>query len=226
MSVTTDTGQTGAPLVSCIVPARNAERYLAATMDSVLAQGVGPIELIVVDDGSTDGTALIVDSYGSAACRLVGPAIGPAAARNVGVGHASGTYIAFIDADDLWHRDKLDLQLKEFAADPALDFCVCHVQNFQGDMQFIGAPIAGYYMPSLLVRREALARVGDFDAELVHSSELDWFMNARSAGLREKLLPQTLVYRRMHESNMSSLGAKESLREHLRVLRSAIHRRQ
>ena len=225
MSAATVTG-TEPPLVSCIVPARNAERFIAATLDSVLAQRARPIEIIVVDDGSTDRTAAIVEGYGEAVCRLVGPATGPAQARNVGVARAAGRFVAFIDADDLWHADKLERQLARFAADPTLDLCVTHVQNFRGDVEFVGAAVPGYYMPALLVRRDALAKVGPFDGALLHSSELNWFMSARRLGLHEAILPETLVYRRLHDRNMSSLGADDSLREHLKILRGAIHRRQ
>src|SRR2546426_10667200 len=94
-------------LISCIVPVFNGERYLHETLNSILAQTYRPLEIIVADDGSTDGTRTIVASYGQQVRYLWQLNAGPAAARNLGLTAAKGEFIAFLDADDLWHPEKL-----------------------------------------------------------------------------------------------------------------------
>ena len=94
-------------MISCIVPVYNGERYLAETLQSILGQRVGPLEVIVVDDGSTDGTAGVARRFGSAIRVLHQTNAGPAAARNLGLSEARGDFVAFLDADDLWKPDKL-----------------------------------------------------------------------------------------------------------------------
>lgn len=99
------------PLVSVIIPAYNNELHLREAIDSVLAQEYSPLEIIVVDDGSTDRTADIVASYGDRVILLRQENQGSAVARNTGIKHARGKYIAFLDADDVWWKHKLDYQV-------------------------------------------------------------------------------------------------------------------
>src|SRR5436190_9496549 len=94
-------------LISCIVPVFNGDRYLAETLDSILAQTHRPIEIIVVDDGSTDGTSAIAAEYGEKIRYIRQENSGVASARNLGLQSARGDFIAFLDADDLWHAGKL-----------------------------------------------------------------------------------------------------------------------
>ena len=100
------------PLVSVIIPAFNVEKFIAEAIDSVLSQDYPAIEIIVVDDGSTDFTRRIVESYGEKVCFLAQPNQGAAAARNRGIGVAKGFYVAFLDGDDVWARGKLKTQVR------------------------------------------------------------------------------------------------------------------
>jgi glycosyltransferase involved in cell wall biosynthesis len=100
-----------APLISCVVPVFNGERYLGEALDSILAQTYRPLELLVVDDGSTDGTAALVTRYRDQIRPLFQPNAGQAAARNLGLSVARGEFVAFLDADDLWHPEKLARQM-------------------------------------------------------------------------------------------------------------------
>ena len=90
------------PLVSVIVPVWNGAAYLDAALQSVWRQGVADLQLIVVDDGSTDDTADLIASYGTAVTPIYQPNKGPAAARNVGLQLATGKFVAFLDTDDVW----------------------------------------------------------------------------------------------------------------------------
>ena len=116
--------------VSCVIPVFNGERFLAAAIDSVLAQSLSEIEIIVVDDGSTDGTRDVLDRFGARVVYIHQANAGPASARNNGIRHASGEFIAFLDSDDLWHPEKTVIQLSRFATRANLAICTAHMQNF------------------------------------------------------------------------------------------------
>jgi len=118
------------PLVSVIIPAYNAEKFIADTLDSVFAQTYRPIEVLVVDDGSTDKTAKIIKEFQASKVNrsnrtnltyIYQENSGPSKARNVGIKAAKGEYIAFLDADDLWTKNKLEKQIKLFKQDPRID---------------------------------------------------------------------------------------------------------
>jgi glycosyltransferase involved in cell wall biosynthesis len=224
------------PLVTCIVPVFNCEAYLAESIDSILAQAHRPLEIIVVDDGSTDGTAAVIDSFGDKVRGLRQANAGPAVARNTGLAAAHGDFIAFNDSDDLWAPEKLAVQLALLDAKPDLDFCVAHVQNFWVEEMQDEAdryrghrrsePIAGWVSPTLLARRAAFDRVGRMNAELGHGDSADWFLRAREAGLRGELLPDVLLRRRIHANNRSRKAAPQSRDEFLALLKRNKDRRK
>jgi len=105
--------------VSTIIPAFNAERTIAETLDSALSQQCEGHEVIVVNDGSTDATASILNGYGQRIRVVTQANRGPAAARNTGVAHATGKYLAFLDADDLWLPGKLAIMTAALERNPA-----------------------------------------------------------------------------------------------------------
>jgi glycosyltransferase involved in cell wall biosynthesis len=104
------------PLVSVVIPVYNAERYLGESLDTALAQDYGNVEIIAVDDGSTDGSASILASYGDRIRVLSQANAGPARARNAGIETARGEFVAFLDADDVWRAQKLRLQVEHLLA--------------------------------------------------------------------------------------------------------------
>src|SRR5262249_45302151 len=119
-----------APLISCIVPAFNAGRFLRETLTSITNQSYAPIEVIVADGGSDDDSLDIARSHGGGVRIVAERGLAPAATRNLGARAARGEFLAFLDADDLWHRDKLERQMQCFRDDRGLDLCVSHVQMF------------------------------------------------------------------------------------------------
>ena len=209
------------PRVSCILTAYNAERFLAQALDSLLAQTGVRFEVIVVDDGSTDSTAAMVERYGSALRLLHQTNSGQAAARNRGILESRGELVTFMDADDLSPQNRFALQVNAFDRTAGLDVCVGKTQNFEGDLSFVGEAVHGFNSDAM-IRRSAFDRVGLFQPELQHAGKLEWMLRARAAGLQELLLPEILVYRRLHERNLSRAGANESLREHLHVLHARL----
>ncbi|MDF2765542.1 MAG: glycosyltransferase family 2 protein, partial [Rhodospirillales bacterium] len=116
------------PLVSVVIPAFNAERFLARTLDSVSRQTYSALEIIVVDDGSLDGTAGIVRQQAALdpRVRLIRQEnAGVAAARNRGIAESDGCFVAPLDADDLWHPQKIELQLRRFEERPSAGLVYC-----------------------------------------------------------------------------------------------------
>jgi glycosyltransferase involved in cell wall biosynthesis len=225
------------PLISCIVPVFNGERYVKEALDSILAQTYRPLEVLVADDGSTDETAAVVTPYGAPVRYLSQPNAGPAAARNLGLCAARGEFVAFLDADDLWHPEKLALQMARFQARPELDLCVAYVQNFWSreltdvspryrDHPRLTKPWPGYLTQTLLARRTVFDTIGQFDSVLRHSSDTDWFLRAAERGAVMELLADTLVYRRLHRANYSRLEASTSREEYLRLVKASLDRRR
>jgi len=223
------------PLISCIVPVYNGERYLREALDSILAQTYPVLEIIVVDDGSSDGTADVVRSYSDSVRYLWQPRNGPAAARNLGSGAVQGEFVAFLDADDRWHPEKLMRQMARFQARVELSISVAHIQNFwtpelvermQSQKPGRLAPLPGYVTQTLLTRRATFEAVGPFDAKFQHAGELDWFLRAIAQGEVIELLADVLVYRRLHRHNYSRLSTAASLDEHLTVIKATLNRRR
>ena len=223
-------------LISCIVPVYNGERYLAESIDSILAQSYRPLEVIVIDDGSTDGSAEVVARYGDPVRYARQENAGVAAAFNHGLRLAAGEMIAFLAADDLWHPDKLTLQAELFARDEALDACVTLIQNFwvpelreeQARLEStpIARPMPGYTTVTLLARRRVFDLAGAFDAALPHGHDLAWFLRAAERGAAIGMLPRVLVYRRLHQGNRSRGLASQSRAAFLQVIKASLDRRR
>jgi glycosyltransferase involved in cell wall biosynthesis len=218
------------------VPVYNGEKYLAEAIESILKQDYEPTEIIVVDDGSTDGTGVLAARYGKRLCYLRQANAGPGAARNLGINAAVGEFLAFLDADDLWHAEKLSRQMACFRARPELDYCVTHVQNFwiselrEEEEQFrghrISKPLPGYVTGTLVARRNFFNTVGPFNAAINHADDTDWFLRAEERGGAMELLPDVLLYRRLHTNNLSRLKACNSRDQYLHVLKTALDRRR
>ena len=225
---------TGRPLVSVLIGAFDAERYLGEAIDSVLAQSYRPLELIVVDDGSTDGTARVAESYGPGVVSVRQENAGNGAARNRAVELASGALLAFLDADDRFLPGKLERQWDALAADPALDVVFGHVREFvspeltEEERTSVRAPApeGPWTAPNLmLIRRAAFDRVGPFSETLRVGVTVDWYARALEAGLRSVVLPEVVLERRLHLDN-NGLRERESRSQYLHVLKASLDRRR
>jgi glycosyltransferase involved in cell wall biosynthesis len=219
------------PLVSCIVPVHNCERFLGAALESVLAQTQAATEPIVVDDGSTDGSADVARSFGEAVAYVYQANAGHAAARNRGLELARGDFVAFLDADDLWLPDKLERQLGRFAERPGLELCFSWLRNFvegtspeSPEAEYEDFP--GYSAVTLLARRAVFERIGGFDSGLRHGNDRDWLLRAAEERVTIEMLPEVLVYRRLHGANQSLRMAESSRAEYLRIVKASLERRR
>lgn len=224
-----------AELISCIIPVFNGERYLGATIENILAQTYKPLEVIVADDGSTDGTAAVADGFGAAVRRVAQSNQGHAAARNLGLQYSRGALIAFQDADDLWHPQRLERQMEVLARRPDVAGCVTLVRNFWENQTQEEAEaqhgrraraVAGFTFPCLLAHRWAFDRVGLFDVGLRHCNDTDWFLRARAAGCAIEVLEEVLCFRRMHEANCSTTNADASIDEYLLLLKRHVDKQR
>ena len=110
------------PKVSVVIPAFNSERWIKTCIDSVINQTAKAFEIIAIDDGSTDNTADIISGYGDAVHLICQDNAGVSAARNAGLEHAIGEWIAFLDADDWWAPDKIEKALCKITEDPSIQF--------------------------------------------------------------------------------------------------------
>jgi glycosyltransferase involved in cell wall biosynthesis len=187
------------PLVSTIIPAYNCERYVAEAVESVLSQSYQPQEVIVVDDGSTDGTRRVLESFGSAITLIHQKNAGEPAARNTGMRRARGEFIACLDGDDLWIPGKLELQMNYFDEHPEVGLVYSDLTLFNesGVVQEsvnawlnLSAP-SGYIFPRLfaetlfgsgtvIFRKACLERTGPFDERFFVGSDYEmWLRMAR-----------------------------------------------
>lgn len=222
------------PTISVIIPVHNGERYLAEAIRSVLDQTLPPDEIIVVDDGSTDGSAAIARSFGPPVRVLTQANLGPAAARNLGVTHAAGDLLAFLDADDLWTPDKLTRQAQVLRDDPACEAVLGGVANFispelDAPQHRALARSAGqtgaHHIGALLIRREAFLRIGWFDAGLRHGEFIDWWARAMQLALGYTVLPDWVLRRRLHNSNLTR-REQAGRRDYLALLRQHLARQR
>ena len=173
--------------VSVVVPAYNAARYVVDAVASVLAQTAPPGEVIVVDDGSTDDTAAVLAPFGDSVRLVRQPHTGYAAAMNRGVAAASGSLLAFQDADDLWLPEKLERQVAALAADAELDAVFGRLEAFvspdlspaQAERFRVPPVMPSYQLQSMLIRRTAFDRVGALDPAVGTSGAIDWISRAR-----------------------------------------------
>ena len=160
---------------------------------------------------------------------------GPAATRNRGL-RETREFVAFLDADDLWHPEKLARQLARFEAHPSLQACIAHVRNFweEGQHELVehyrdhrrmGA-MPGYATTTLLARRSAFEAVGELDTNLWFADAVDWFMRARELGVEVELLPDVLTFHRLHPDNLTRRRSRASEDEFLTIVKGLLDRRR
>jgi glycosyltransferase involved in cell wall biosynthesis len=207
------------PRVSVIIPNYNYAHYLPLAIDSVLAQTYPDVEIVVVDDGSTDNSESVLRNYGSRIRWLRQQNQGVAAARNHGVRETSGELVAFLDADDLWSPLKLELQVQRFLDEPELGLVHCGVE----EIDYTGAHLRvrvdgleGWVATQLLLFKRAVILGGGsglmvpragfeamkgFDTGLSTSADWDFFYRV-AINQPVGFVPQPLVKYRIHTANM------------------------
>lgn len=204
---------TGTPgVISVIIPTFNGERYLEEALQSAVGQSLPPSEVIVVDDGSTDSSAEIAESFGDPVRCIRQANTGVAGARNRGLSAARAEFIAFLDHDDLWPREKLEVQVAALRANPGVGIV-------SGRMRVIGGALpgrpwsaqgrreapAGAYLAAALIRRSVFDRTGPLDENIGHAADdLEFFVRARDLGVRRLTLDAVTLFYRWHGDNTST----------------------
>ncbi len=195
--------------VSCIVPVYDGERHLGDALASVLDQTSPPFEVLVLDDGSTDGSAAVAASFGDPVRVVEQAHHGVSRARNHGIELARGDLIAFLDADDLFVPHKLERQRAQLLARAELEMVAAHTVNFwsaevpdhQRDHDPQHRDPWPRHISTWMVRRSVFDRVGRFDETMPVSQDVDWHIRAQAAGVVIETLPDILTRRRLHATN-------------------------
>src|SRR5687768_15862453 len=213
--------------ISVVVPLYNTRAYVAEAIDSILAQTRPADEIIVVDDGSTDGGPELLAAYGSRVCIIRQAHAGGATALNTGIAQATGDTIAFLDADDLWVRDKLERQQSVLLAKDGLDGVFGLIQQFDERGTGIAhEPQRGVSRIALLIRRAAFDRFGLFDESMRVAEFVPWYARASVLGLTTEMLDHVLAYRRIHPGNSGIVRRDQQQQESLLGLKKALDLRR
>ena len=221
------------PLVSVIIPVYNARPWIRQALESVFAQTYRPLEVIVVDDGSSDGSLDIPASFPGVIC-LSQENKGPAAARNKGLALARGLFFAFLDADDLWLPDKLTRQIGFHLEHAQQGGSLVHMRQFLSQGATLPPWVrpdvgrhdeAGYIPSALVVHRKAFEKVGLFDESLKTAEDADWFCRASDCAVPMAVIEEVLLMKRLHGGNLSfqSGGSQRNL---LNAMRKSINRKR
>jgi len=222
-----------APLVSVIVPVYNGEKYLREAVESIRRQPHPHVEIIVVDDGSTDQSVDLAESLGPPVRLIRQPHRGLPAAHNQGLAVSGGELIAFLDCDDLWTEDKLSIQLALLREHPGIDIVLGHTRRMwtaaSGDdgtlTRHVSEPVLALALGAALVRRSVFDTVSTFDETFAYSDDWDWFMRARELGVHLVVHPEVTVLYRRHGENMTN-QVGESMASFAKMLHKSIARRR
>ena len=220
--------------VAVILPAFNAEKWIADALASVAAQDPSPDQVIVVDDGSTDRTAEIAIGSGIQGLKVIQQdQAGPAAARNTALRNLDCEWVGFIDADDLWSQNKLACQLSLARANPDTDIWLGATEGVAlEDLKHFDSVIPAefssrpfFQLGAALIRKELFDRIGLFDTSLQFGEDVDWGIRAKQHGARIEVHPETVQTYRRHSSNMTN-DAEACRTDFMRVLKKSIDRRR
>ncbi len=218
------------PTVSVIIPAYNAEHYLQDAIESVLAQTRAVEEILVIDDGSHDRTRDVAKSFHRNITYFFQDHQGPGAARNVGVQNAKGDFLTFLDADDIWVKDKCKKQFEIFSKVSNLDIVFGRIQQIRQRKKNhrtmkLDQSVAGIIPSAMMVKKKSFFRVGLFRAELRVSDFADWFIRSRDAGLWTLVPDHLVAFRRVHGENTSILR-RQFFTEYVDAVQASLNRRR
>ena len=217
--------------VSVVICVFDNAPTIGEAIESVLAQTEPVGEIVVVDDGSTDGSGDVARTFGDRVRVVPQENRGISAARNRGVAETTRPIIAAVDADDRWAPNKLELQLPLLIDGVDAVSCdVAQVPNalWQDVAQGLRAPpvvLRGNTWESIVIKREAFQRIGEFDPGYRLAEQVDWWTRAAEAGLRVESVPEPLVFRRIHRDNhgLRNIADRD---EYARAIHAALRRRR
>ncbi len=197
------------PLISVIIPVFNGEKFIESAIENILNQNYPAIEIIVVNDGSTDNTEEIIHNLPVDIRYFRQENMGPASARNWGIKDASGEFIAFLDVDDRWPDNNLEHLLSEMMNHPEQDIVRGRAQLFKTvnntEREYLGDPKESYlyYIGGGLYRKSVFEKVGLFDPNLLYGEDTDWYNRAKEIKIPIKWLDEITLYVQRHGKNMT-----------------------
>ena len=221
------------PLVSAVIPVYNGERYLAETLQSVLSQDYPELEIVVVDDGSVDGTAAIARGFKQVRY-VYRTNQGQATARNEGITVSSGELLAFLDADDLWTPNKLSTQVNYMLEHPDVGYTLARQSLFMEPGTDVPAWLredllhgdhVGFFPSTLVAWRWVFEQIGFYDPSFRIGESADWFARAKDAGIAMEIVPAVLLNKRVHGDNLTH-NLQTSRADIFRALRESIRRQR
>jgi glycosyltransferase involved in cell wall biosynthesis len=221
------------PLVSVIMPIYNGEQYVAQALESLCRDAYRPIEVIAVDDGSSDNSARIIRQYANV-LYVYQANEGVAAARNKGITFSRGEIIAFLDCDDIWMPNRLTATVSFFQQHPETGYVLgkqmmfvdpdCDVPRWIKS-EWLTDPQDASNTGVLAARRVTFDLVGLFNKEIV-GEDTEWLLRANEAGIPKARLPEVVLYRRIHGENLCMREFPMRKANLLKIARESIRRQQ
>ena len=222
------------PLVSAIVLSHDAGHFLGEALESVRTQTHQRIELIWVHNGPAGDGPSVAAEYDPDVTVAIQPNRGICAGRDAGLAVARGELIAFLDGDDTWEPRRTELMLAALAADPSLDLVLGHVEQFVDPvvppevakrLSVREEVMPARMLSAMLAPRKTFDRVGPWHEDLERTDGLVWFMKARDLGMRERLLEDVVLRRRVHGAN-TGLQQGRDMGEYARTLKQRLDLRR
>jgi len=221
-------------MISVIIPVYNREDFIAEAIESVLRQTYKNIELIVVDDGSTDNTRQVVETFADQVRYVYKPLTTVGETLNCGIEMAKGDYLAFLDSDDCWTKNKLERQIADLQENQNIEAVFglvrqVHQSQWKVKIQALKVPseelLVGYVPGTMLIRRESFLRIGYYPSGIEVGESLDWHLRAKDKNLQMKVIPELMLWRRIHTTNMGIIQ-KANRVDYVRILKKSIDRRR
>ena len=222
------------PAVSVVMTVFNGEKYLREAIESVLTQAYRSFEVILIDDGSTDNSAAIAKSFSSQLRYFYQENRGQGFAMNRAIELSIGSFLAFLDADDLWKEDKLLRQMAAFDDNPDVDMVFGQVEQFYSSeldenrrkrIRIPAKVMPGFFKGSMLIKRDSFLRAGIFDTRWKLGDFIDWYLRAMEEGLTSIMLDEVVMLRRIHANN-TGIRERRLRPEFARILKASLDRRR
>lgn len=223
------------PKISVILSVYNGQNYVREAIDTVLTQDYPNVELVVVNDGSTDHTAQIIEAYADRLLLITQVNKGLGAGRNAGVQASNGDYLSFIDHDDCWEPCKLTRQMELIASSSEDPLVFTNVRQFicptltEEESLRLRVPdesMPGFIAGTLLLSRSRFNEVGGFFEINQVGEFVDWYLRAQEKKLPIQMMDDVLLHRRIHKTNMGRQAEAYDRQAYLRILKASLVRRR
>ncbi|MCX7121763.1 MAG: glycosyltransferase family A protein [Gammaproteobacteria bacterium] len=209
--------------ISTVIPVYNGEKYISKAIDSVLEQTIKIDEIIVVDDGSTDKTAEIVQGYGDKVNYYYQKNLGVSAARNKGITIARTDFISFLDHDDMYFSDYIENLYTEFQLDKTLDVAIGKIKYLFENraLQFNEEGLFSHSISSALFKSNVFSKIGFFDETIISSEDLDILLRMKTYNLKINSVDKVCLAYRIHNESVthSERYKKQAHKDRLYVLK-------